>query len=156
AGLHGGRNWQFQNYVVGLEGDFSWSGERRSRDGAGAFSAAIGTFTVSTVESQLNTWKLRWFGTFRGRLGLVSEGWLVYVTGGAAVGRAQYDHTQSTTASIITGGAVIAQATVAQALSEGRTRWGYAAGAGIERAFAANWIGRFEYLYVDLGSTTFL
>ena len=34
------------------------------------------------------------------------------------------------------------------------TQTGWTAGAGIEFAFAPNWTGRVEYLYVDLGNFT--
>jgi outer membrane immunogenic protein len=156
GGLHAGRNWQNQNWVVGLEGDFEWSGERRRHDGTATFAATIGAFDTTITQSQLNTWKLPWFSTIRGRLGWANDTWLVYVTGGAAVGRAQYDHTQTTTATIATGGAVIATATVTFPFSEGKTRWGYAVGGGIEKAFTPNWVARLEYLYIDLGSYTFL
>jgi outer membrane immunogenic protein len=158
GGLHAGRNWQYQNWVVGIEGDYEWSGERRSHDGTGAFAFPLGGFTTTLTQSQLNTWKLPWFSTIRGRLGWANDTWLIYVTGGAAVGRAQYDHTQTTTATItpVGGGAPIATATVNLPFSEGKTRWGYAVGGGIEKAFTPNWVARLEYLYIDLGSYTFL
>jgi opacity protein-like surface antigen len=157
GGLHAGRNWQYQNWVVGIEGDFEWSGERRGHDGTGVFAATIGAFNTTITQSQLNTWKLPWFSTIRGRLGWANDTWLVYVTGGAAVGRAQYDHTQTTTATITTlAGAPVASATVTFPFSEGKTRWGYAVGGGIEKAFTPNWVARLEYLYIDLGSYTFL
>jgi len=155
AGLHAGRNWQFQNFVVGLEGDFSWSGEKASRDGSNVFTAVIGNGTVTLVQTELNTWKLDWFSTIRGRLGWAHDSWLVYATGGAAVGRAKYDHTSIVTATV-TGPGGSATATVTTAASESETKWGYSAGGGIEKAFSANWIGRVEYLHVDLGHHTFL
>jgi len=155
AGVHAGRNWQFQSFVVGLEGDFSWSGEKASRDGSNVFTAVIGNGTVTLVQTELNTWKLDWFSTIRGRLGWAHDSWLVYATGGAAVGRAKYDHTSIVTATV-TGAQGSATATVTTAASESETKWGYSAGGGIEKAFSANWIGRVEYLYVDLGRHTFL
>jgi len=51
---------------------------------------------------------------------------------------------------------VLGSATVNLPFSEGKTRWGYAVGGGIEQAFAPNWVARLEYLYIDLGSYTFL
>jgi outer membrane immunogenic protein len=155
GGLHAGRNWQFQSFAVGLEGDFSWSGETRNLDGSAVSTIVAGGTTVTIVNAELNTWKLLWFSTIRGRLGWANDGWLVYATGGAAVGRAMYDHTSTVTATVINAGGS-ATATVTNAFSESKTRWGYAVGGGIEKAFSPNWIGRLEYLYVDLGSYTFL
>jgi len=155
GGVHAGRNWQFQNFVVGLEGDFSWSGERRSRDGSQVFTLFTVNSTLTLVEAELNTWKLDWFSTIRGRLGWAHDSWLVYGTGGAAVGRAKYDHTTISTATL-TNAQTSTSATVTTALSESETKWGYSAGGGIEKAFSPNWIGRVEYLYIDLGHHTFL
>ena len=78
--------------------DFDWSGER-ARDGYSAttsaptvgFPAGIGacdvapicTTTVTTTAA--NQWKLPWFGTLRGRAGvLVEPTWLLYGTAGLA------------------------------------------------------------------------
>jgi len=155
GGLHAGRNWQFQNWVVGLEGDFSWSGERRHLDGSSVTVIPVGGTVVTIVDAELNTWKLQWFSTMRGRLGWANDGWLAYVTGGAAVGRAQYEHTSAVTATVTAGG-VSVSATNVNVVSESKTKWGYSAGGGIEKAFSPSWIGRLEYLYVDLGSHTFV
>jgi outer membrane immunogenic protein len=155
GGLHAGRNWQFQNLVVGLEGDFSWSDEKQSRDGSAVATFLIGGNATTLVDAELNSWRLLWFSTIRGRLGWANDGWLVYVSGGAAVGRAMYDHTSTVTATV-TGAGGTATATVTNAFSESKTKWGYAVGVGIEKAFSPSWIGRLEYLYVDLGSYTFL
>ncbi|MGL3108221.1 outer membrane protein [Bradyrhizobium sp. BR 1432] len=36
-----------------------------------------------------------------------------------------------------------------------RTRWGWTAGAGVEKKFNRNWSAKLEYLYIDLGSVTY-
>ena len=42
------------------------------------------------------------------------------------------------------------------AYSARQTRLGWTAGAGVELKFNRNWSGKLEYLYVDLGRSTYL
>jgi len=74
GGLVGGTagyNWQYGQLVLGLEGDFDWSGIKGS-----TMSACVAGCTTSTD----------WLGTARGRLGYAFDRFLPYVTGGLAVG----------------------------------------------------------------------
>lgn len=73
------------------------------------------------------------FGTARTRLGYAQGPWLVYGTAGLAW--AQTDFTNNAGTSVE------------------RPQVGYAVGAGIEYAFARNWSAKFEYLYLDFGTT---
>jgi len=73
-----------------------------------------------------------WLGTARGRLGYAFDRWLPYVTGGAAFGDVKATQPGFP-------GAV-------------NTQVGWAAGVGIEYAFAPNWSAKVEYLHYDLGS----
>ena len=61
-----GYNWQSGALVLGVEGDFQASGQRRSE--------TIGAFTVDE--------KMPWFGTVRGRIGYAAGPWLLYGTAG--------------------------------------------------------------------------
>lgn len=156
GGLFGGQigyNWQMSNWVIGVETDAQWTGQR----GSSAFvcgptvtgclpgltfvpAGAIGT--VANVDQ-----KLEWFGTFRGRLGMaVTPNVLLYATGGAAYGTLD---TNVTLASFTPAGAPISVVG-----SNKDTRFGWTVGAGIEAMFATNWSAKIEYLHVDLGSVT--
>ncbi|MBX9830204.1 MAG: outer membrane beta-barrel protein [Xanthobacteraceae bacterium] len=89
--------------------------------------------------------ELQWFGTVRGRVGWTCGergDWLFYGTGGLAYGR-------------VAGTAAFDRLTVpATPLSWGsETRFGWTAGAGLERAFGP-WAVGLEYLYYDLGRTS--
>jgi outer membrane immunogenic protein len=77
--------------------------------------------------------------TGRGRLGLMWDRWLAYLTGGGAAGSAGI-HTVSQVG--ITG-------------EENRTIWGWTVGGGAETAFAHNWSIKGEFLYVDFGNPGF-
>jgi outer membrane immunogenic protein len=88
---------------------------------------------------------LRWFGTFRARLGaVVAPQWLLYATGGLAYGGVR------DSASLISTPATMG--TFVGSLSQ--TRVGWTGGAGAEYAISPNLSLRAEYLYIDLGKNT--
>jgi outer membrane immunogenic protein len=119
-----GYNWQLAApWVLGLEGDFSFSGIK------GAVRGLSGSFGCSSSVGCLTD--LNWFGTARLRAGVVSGQSLLYVTGGVAYGE------------------IFAYSNIPDFGTVKRTGW--TAGAGWEQAFTSNWSAKFEYLYVDLG-----
>jgi outer membrane immunogenic protein len=77
--------------------------------------------------------KNTWLGTLRGRAGYAFGRWLPYLTAGVATG-----HVETTSTDPAIAGA-------------SETKVGWAAGLGIEHAFAKNWSAKLEYLYVCLG-----
>jgi outer membrane immunogenic protein len=122
----GGYNLQFGQWVLGLETDYSWADIKGSSNGCGA---AFISHTCSTRVDSL--------GTFRGRVGyaLGPQGtWLVYATGGLAVGDLEASDSLFNA-------------------SGSKFRAGWTVGAGVETAFWRNWSVKAEYLYIDLGKT---
>jgi len=73
AGGQLGYNWQFGQFVYGLEGDIDWT-DVRGTTGVGACAA----FACRTDSDYL--------ATVRGRLGFAADRFMPYVTGGLAVG----------------------------------------------------------------------
>jgi outer membrane immunogenic protein len=138
-----GYNWQTQNWVWGLEADIQGTGERGSRD----ISCPIGLCTPAPLGAlalpgpavpATMTQQIDWFGTVRGRGGiLVTPRVLLFATGGLAYGAVNTSET--------IGGF---------GFSNTDTRVGYTVGAGIEGAVGGNWTAKLEYLYVDLGRTS--
>jgi len=122
GGLTAGYNYQFNQFVVGLEGDFDWGdiSSRRGIDGAGSFG-----------KLDLNE-----FATVRGRAGFALDRALVYVTGGYAGGELDSRLLDANTGSLS---------------SDNSWRNGYAVGAGIEYAFTQNISAKAEYLFSQLG-----
>jgi outer membrane immunogenic protein len=75
GGVQAGYNWQFDRWVLGIEGDWSWS----DADG----SATDNTLVV--LEG-----KHKWYATLTGRAGYAWDNWLWYVKGGAAWADTEY------------------------------------------------------------------
>ncbi len=90
---------------------------------------------------------LPWFGTFRGRIGVMpaqfgvmpAQHWLVYATGGLAYGEVTTNET------LTVGGMSVG-------LSSSPTKLGWTVGGGVEAALWNNWTAKFEYLYIDFGT----
>ena len=153
AGGQAGYNWQVNtSWVLGLEADIQWSGEKgRAAYGcAGTLAGGVclpgltflpagGTGTNLALQD-----KLEWFGTVRGRAGLLATPKvLLYGTGGLAYGSIKT--TATLTGFDPNGGAL------AFVGSSSNTRVGWTVGAGIEGMITQNWTAKLEYLYMDLG-----
>jgi outer membrane immunogenic protein len=124
-----GYDWQLGHWVLGMAGDYSWSGIGGKSDTCGASSPAphaCGT----TLDS---------FGTLRGRVGYAlgrTSNWLPYLTGGVAAGQVHaWDSLLPSSGDAF--------------------RVGWTVGAGLETALTQAWRAKIEYLYMDLGSLTF-
>lgn len=82
GGVQVGYNWQVDRWVLGIEGDWSWTGA----DGS--------TPLVGTFSSDHN-----WYATVTGRVGYAWDAWLWYVKGGAAWADTEYRYNVFGTAS---------------------------------------------------------
>jgi outer membrane immunogenic protein len=134
GGFQAGYNWQFSNWVVGIESDIQGSAQSDSQT---CLNGNCGPMLFSTVKQEMP-----WLGTTRGRIGYANGPILSYFTAGAAYGEAQTSININNTA--ITGDAATLN------LSSTRVGWTY--GTGVEVALDSNWTAKAEYLYVDLGS----
>ena len=134
-GGHAGFNWQFGQWVAGIEGDYEGS----SVDG---FTAVAPLGLASTF-----AFDQKWQASLRGRLGWAWwDGGMVYATGGIAWSKFDnvgiFDVTGARTTDIWSSG----------------TLTGWTIGAGVEWAFSPSWpnlTGRVEYRYTDFGDFTF-
>lgn len=82
--------------------------------------------------------KADWIATVRGRLGYAFDRTLVYATAGAAFSELD--------ASTTLGGA---------SFPDNKSLTGYAVGGGIEYMLTPKWVGRFEFLYANFGSSSY-
>jgi outer membrane immunogenic protein len=135
GGGQAGYNWQFdRSWLVGIEADLQASGQRGDVTGCSVATCAAGSAFGSASH------ELKWFGTVRGRLGVLPwDRVLLYATGGLA-----YGEIESTYVTGINGLPLVG-------LSSSTTRVGWTAGAGVEGALDRNWTVKLEYLYMDLG-----
>jgi len=144
-GITYGSNWQLGQWVIGTISDFSWADIRRSE--TLTLTAAPGPFGSRANFAEQ---RMRWFGTTRGRVGyLITDNVLLYGSGGLASG--SVDVTVANPAV----GVSCALAGACPAGSFRKTRWGWAAGAGLEYG-AGPWMFNLEYLHYDLGTQSFL
>ncbi|QPF88734.1 outer membrane protein [Bradyrhizobium commune] len=139
GGLVGGTlgcNYQWNQWVFGIEGDGSWSGEKGSSNLVPPF---VTTFKEDVSQSYI--------ATIRGRIGFaVVPTVLLYGTAGGAFADLRIHEFDPTAAA---GSAAAIGAT------ETHSYAGWTAGAGVEWGFYPNWSAKFEYLYMDLGSKGF-
>jgi outer membrane immunogenic protein len=155
-----GYNWQFApTWLAGLEADIQGVSHNGGNGTLGTSHAVAATsgFFPDTIKTQItSSSSLDYFGTVRGRLGLVATPTvLLYGTGGLAYGgvKASTSISQSNNDCVNFSGCVQSSAATAGSLST--TRAGWTAGAGLEWMFAQHWSAKAEYLYYDLGSVTF-
>jgi outer membrane immunogenic protein len=171
GGVTAGYNWQpTQQWVIGVEGDFDWSGEKASDSSSSStstllgfpagFCDAHGPCTETTMTTTANEWRKSWFATLRARAGfLIDPTWLVYGTGGLAFADTKFSTSSSTTTTITGAGGLVEPGfpvTVSSAFSESQDRVGFAVGGGVEKLLTQNWSVKAEYLFLDFGKHTFL
>ncbi|WP_295849376.1 outer membrane beta-barrel protein [Tardiphaga sp.] len=128
GGGQAGYNWQSGRFVYGLEADIQGSDEHGSGDICTAAGCPAGTALVTANH------KLEWFGTVRGRVGILPmDRLLLYVTGGLAYGE-------------------VSSNIAVPAVAWSATKAGWTVGAGGEYAIDNHWSVKLEYLYMDLGN----
>jgi outer membrane immunogenic protein len=136
-----GYNWQMPSqWLIGIEADLQGSGIK------GSASQTLSPAFFDTTSTGV-TKSIDWFGTLRGRLGLLATPQvLLYGTGGLAYGQTK---TSFTTTDLTIG--CIPGASLCANGSSSSVRAGWTAGAGAEAMLGSNWSAKLEYLYVDLG-----
>jgi outer membrane immunogenic protein len=127
GGVQAGYDWQFNpNWVVGVEGQYSWL--------SGNVGAVFpGGFVYTNNQ--------RGIGSLTGRVGYTWGPGMVYVKGGYAFS----DNNESVT---------LAGAPVGFILNGDHSN-GYTVGVGLEYMFAPNWSAKAEYQYYNFGSARF-
>jgi outer membrane immunogenic protein len=152
------------NWVVGLEGDWSWKNAESSLSPSSSV-LIVDNFGDTSLRTD------RFFGSvkqksdysIRGRLGTLITPWsLLYATGGVAFseisGSFSYAGTLcegvASTASPCTSSSSFATATATTAVTWNDTRTGYTVGGGWESELFPGWKWRAEYRWTDFGDYT--
>jgi outer membrane immunogenic protein len=132
-----GYNYQFNQFVIGVQGDFQGSGISGS-----VYNLPTDTTTKVTQD---------WLGAINGRLGFALDHTLFYAIGGIAFTRETDTVSAGPIATALLNGLGIPANS--QHLSFDRT--GYDIGGGVEYAFTQNWTARVEYRYYNFGNWTY-
>ena len=153
GGLYLGYNWQFApTWLVGVEGDFSWTGLKKSVNGPLLSDSGSSSTIIPVAGSNLSfQTEVQWLATLRARLGwLIQPNWLVYATGGAAWAHADVSANATCPVSTLDGCGLSLLS--GAAFSSSTTLTGYVVGGGVEwqipmTALGGHWRARVEYLY---------
>ena len=140
-----GCNYQVYNWVWGIEVD----GGVTNKDGQ---DFLLPPFNPNPANLYINQIHESWLGTARVRLGYaVWDKWLWYVTGGGAWARVKETEWLQNQAAIGVG------PTAFQAVNSSTSNiWGWTVGVGTEYALGYGWSIKSEFLYIDLGTHSFL
>jgi outer membrane immunogenic protein len=129
-----GFNYQFDNFLFGVEADFDWPANNNNGNGV------LVPVLNQTVQVTSND---TWVSTLAARFGWTYDRVLFYGKfGGGWVGNNGITVNNLTTGNSITG-------------FNSNTAIGWLFGGGIEWAFANNWTVKFEYDYLGRGGRTF-
>jgi outer membrane immunogenic protein len=121
-----GYRWQFNQFVVGVEGQGDWADLSNTR--------------VSLINPLFSTrTRTDGIGLFTGQIGYAWNASLFYVKGGAAVTGERFSILSTL------GGTELAAASA--------TRWGGSVGVGWEYGFAPNWSAGIEYDHLFMGNS---
>jgi outer membrane immunogenic protein len=139
GGAEAGYNFQAGDVVAGVETDFEYLG-LKGNAGSSALYPGFAPAAGFTINSSAHT---DWLFTARPRLGIASNNWLYYVTGGVAVTDLHGNFTFNDSFGV-----------AAESASISNIKAGYAVGGGIEAGLWGNWSLKAEYLYVNFGSVS--
>jgi outer membrane immunogenic protein len=169
-GLYGGYNWAVDDFIIGVEADYT----RTKLEGnlQGGRNGSFSTPTAQTypndqyayVTTTASALKISDYGSIRGRFGMPFGSVMPYLSGGLAVARASYGSdatvnwqvrniTQNASTGVISAGPWATGAPYS--LRDGsRTRFafGYAFGAGVDWAVSQNIVLRGEVLTHRFGN----
>jgi len=138
GGLQGGYNQQFNWLVLGVEGDFTWSGVRNTN------------FSCFAFGNQVCSADAEWFSTLAGRAGVAFGPALLYATGGIAWARDTFTDLATCLGSQPQRRGGIPALCGDQFIGS-EIRAGWMVGFGLEYLFAPRWSVKVEYDYLDFG-----
>ncbi|MDP1868293.1 MAG: outer membrane beta-barrel protein [Bradyrhizobium sp.] len=145
AGGQVGYNWQAtRNWVLGVEGDLSWTGI--GQDSSTAI-LPVGNFVCVARSSTMGR-DVNWLATVRGRVGYAWDRALFYATGAVAFSDLSYR------GGFVTAAAVGAPPVYTAPVAFSSTKTGWVVGSGLEYGLASNWIIRGEYLFYHFDGDT--
>jgi outer membrane immunogenic protein len=137
GGIHAGANYQIDQIVLGVEGDFELTSLDQQNDGTLLFlGVPFGNSTTQMNED------VNWLASARLRLGYAAGNFMPYLTGGVALADIKYSG--FVTNNVDAGGGP-------GPFSENKNEFGWVVGGGLEYKAFENWTIRGEYLHYDFG-----
>ncbi len=133
GGGEAGCNYQFGNWVWGVEIDGSWSAA------SGQSGPTLNAINLGANQNFLFKTDERWLATARGRIGYAWDKWFWYVTGGGAWSGFDVNNFNGT-------GVATAQRNPSRV-----SRSGWVVGYGVEYHISHGWSVKSELLYIDYG-----
>jgi outer membrane immunogenic protein len=146
-GGYAGYNWLIAPaWIAGVEADFGWAGNRKSR------TPIPGTVQIDIpsglpyTNQPTGTVEATWDASLRARIGkLIRPDVLIFATAGGALQQVELS------ATCPTSGGTTDWCTVPHDETYASTRLGWTIGGGVERV-SGRWVTRFEYRYADFGT----
>jgi opacity protein-like surface antigen len=149
-----GYNHQLSNnWVIGVETDFQWSGVKAWTGGTNLFNGSGFGFPAADLQAANGVYALDWFGTTRARVGYAFGRFFPYLTAGLAYGQtsATASEGQTTLMPIFLPAPVQLVTARGGQNTTSATSLGWTVGAGLEYALTPNLSLKTEYLYMQLG-----
>jgi outer membrane immunogenic protein len=142
AGGFLGYNYQWHRFVFGAEADVDYVGLRDS------FNSGIVTVNPRPLFPSLggvrHSYETNYLATVGPRVGYAVDRFLLYATGGLAIGDLKFSQR-----------IVEPQSVFSEEGSSDGTQVGWTVGGGVQYCIAEHWSARVEYRYTDLGCTDF-
>jgi outer membrane immunogenic protein len=137
GGFYGGYNYQFNQFLIGVDGDYTWA----ALNGTATDFGVAAPFDVSHHNDEIN-----WVATVTGRVGYVFwDKWLVFAKGGWA-----WAGFSGSTTSTNPAGTINVSSTTSE-----ETRDGWTVGGGFEYGFTEHWSVKLEGDYVKFNTANF-
>ena len=140
AGGFAGYNYQWHSFVFGAEANVDYVGLRDSFN-SGLLTVSPGSGNPITDRHSYET---NYLVTVGPRLGYAVDRFLLYATGGLAIGDLKYSQT-----------IVEPDSGFTEKGSSDDIQVGWTAGGGVQYCITEHWSARVEYRYTDLGCTDF-
>jgi outer membrane immunogenic protein len=156
---------QWGNWVVGIEGDWSYKSSESSLSQSSAAAIAVTGSNYVRTDQFSGSVRQKSDSSIRARVGTLVTPWsLLYVTGGVAFAEISGSFAYGGSLFLCPGGSSSAAtcvtpsstsvATATTAVTWSDTRVGSTVGAGWETEIAPRWKARAEYRYTDFGTYT--
>ena len=137
VGAQIGYNYQIRNWVLGVEGEVSWTNLKGSN--------------LDPSYPDINHTDTDFIGVLGGRIGYAWDRLMLYGKAGGAWAHDKYSVVTNTTFTVGNGSSAVTVTSGMQVDEATVNRFGYMLGVGVEYALTPQWSVKAEYEYLDFG-----